>query len=103
LHIFEDLFKNYSKDITLKFFTNSKEALGFIDSIENQEKIFFISSCELRNSDFNGLTIILQSRVQRSFILTSTYTTKDLQSMLERLNVQLLLKQFLPDMPVKVI
>ncbi|MDR3179316.1 MAG: PAS domain-containing sensor histidine kinase [Holosporaceae bacterium] len=103
-NIFEKLLKDYPEELSLKFFTKSKEALNFIESSWEKKKIFFISDYELRGSDFKGLTVILQSGLpkDRVCILTGIHGDKNLQDMAQSSNVEILPKQFLEDTPIKV-
>ncbi|GHT90917.1 hypothetical protein FACS1894122_02340 [Alphaproteobacteria bacterium] len=103
LSTFEDLLKNYSSDLRLKFFTKSRDALNFIESFNNKEKLIFLSDYELRDCDFSGLTVILQSGIkERSLIVTSIHSDKSICEMVERSNVKILPKQFLLDVPVTI-
>ncbi|MDR0677890.1 MAG: ATP-binding protein [Holosporaceae bacterium] len=103
--ILEELFKNYSSDndLTLRFFTKSKDTLDFIKSFPEKEKLFFISDYELRGDDFNGLTVILQSDLAKDRVCVLTgHSDKNLQDMAESSGVKILLKQFLSNVSIVV-
>ncbi|GHT95086.1 hypothetical protein FACS1894122_12310 [Alphaproteobacteria bacterium] len=101
--IFEHLLKNHSKDLELKFFTKSRDALNFIESFRDKEKLCFLSDYELRNDDFNGLTVILQSGIkEHSLIITNIHGDKTIHEVAEQSNVKILPKRFLSDTQVTV-
>ncbi|GHU20961.1 hypothetical protein FACS189472_13230 [Alphaproteobacteria bacterium] len=101
---FENLLKDYSENLKLKFFSKSGDALNFIESFREKEKLFFLSDYELRGGDFNGLTVILQSgaKKERSIIVTSIHGDRTIHEMAERSNVKVLPKQFLLDTQITI-
>jgi len=103
--IIAELTKEHSKNLTLKYFTDSRAAINFIDSFYDSDKIFLLSAYDLRGSDFNGLTVILQSGLpkNRTCILTNSYGDSNLRDMAHRSNVKILLKQFLMSTNIEVI
>jgi hypothetical protein len=102
--ILEEQLKCFAEHLTLKFFTSSKDALKFIESFPNKEKIFFLSDYELRESDFSGLIAIMQSNLDRNrtCIFSSIHGDKNMHDISEASNVKILLKQFLKNTPVVV-
>ncbi|GHT98796.1 hypothetical protein FACS1894126_4600 [Alphaproteobacteria bacterium] len=98
---FETLLKDYSEDLDLKFFSKSRDALNFIEFFREKERLFFLCDYELRGSDFSGLTVILQSGIkERSLIITTIHSDRNVCEMAERSNVKILPKQFLLDMQI---
>lgn len=101
--VWEEAFKEHSKDLALKFFTTSRETINFIDSSYEKEKIFLLSDYELRNGDMSGLMVVLQSGMkQRSLIVTGIHNDKNIHNLVEHSNVKLLPKQFLLGIPILI-
>ncbi|MDR2765958.1 MAG: PAS domain-containing sensor histidine kinase [Holosporaceae bacterium] len=101
--VYQDILQEYSDDLTLEFFTNSREALGFISAHPNKEKVYFLCDYELKNDDFKGLAVILQSGVKtRSVLVTETICDKTLHDLALQAGVVLMPKQFLRDVPICV-
>ncbi|MDR3187045.1 MAG: PAS domain-containing protein [Holosporaceae bacterium] len=102
--VFEKLLGKHTPDLSVKFFTKSRDALDFIESFPQKEKIFFLSDYDLRDGDFSGVAIVLLSnlRKDRVCVLTGTHGSKSLQDMAVNSNVKILLKSFLKDVPVSV-
>ncbi|GHT95496.1 hypothetical protein FACS1894122_13040 [Alphaproteobacteria bacterium] len=75
--IWENRLKEYSNDITIKYFTQGSEAIGYINSSKQKDKILLLTDYELRNQDMNGIDVIEKTDMQKqSIVVTSVYTYK---------------------------
>lgn len=101
--VWKKLLNSYKKDLSVKFFTNSQEAIDFIDNSYEKEKIFFLSDYELRNDNMNGLRAVLQSGIQnRALLVTNIHNDKYIYDLAEQSEIKILPKQFLQDIPISI-
>ncbi|MDR3306485.1 MAG: GHKL domain-containing protein [Endomicrobium sp.] len=71
--IWKEKLKKYNKEITLKFFKKGLEALKYLKSLENKEKVFLIADYELQR-DINGIDVIEKAGMKdRHALVTSAY------------------------------
>ncbi|MDR1245051.1 MAG: hybrid sensor histidine kinase/response regulator [Endomicrobium sp.] len=65
--------KEYEKEIRLKFFKQGKEALKYLKSLENKEKVLLIVDYELKE-DINGIDVIEEAGMkERHVLVTNMY------------------------------
>lgn len=102
--VWENLLKDYSNELTLKFFTKAEEVIEFIDFFEGEkDKIFLISDYDLRNQK-SGLMLILETGMQKqSVIVTNIYNDKKMQELIELSGIQMFPKQFLDGVDISVV
>ncbi|GHU19946.1 hypothetical protein FACS189472_10470 [Alphaproteobacteria bacterium] len=75
--VWENRLKEYSNDITIKYFIQSSEAIDYINSSEQKDKILLLTDYELRNQGINGIDVIEKTNMQKqSVVVTSVYTYK---------------------------
>ncbi|GHU11736.1 hypothetical protein FACS189449_03810 [Alphaproteobacteria bacterium] len=75
--VWENRLKEYSSDITIKYFTQGSEAIDYINSSKEKDKILLLADYELRNQDINGVDVIEKTNMQKqSILVTSVYTYK---------------------------
>ncbi|MDR2682202.1 MAG: GHKL domain-containing protein [Holosporaceae bacterium] len=100
--VWTTLLKEHSNDLTLKFFTDGKQAIDFIESFHQKNKIFLIADYDLR-SDISGLQVILESGMkERSLIVTGIYNDKIMLEAIESSGLKMFPKQFLSDVSILV-
>lgn len=58
-------------DIKIQHFTQGNAALEFIKKFENKERVYFLCDYELIGQDKNGLSIIRESGIKRSTLITN--------------------------------
>jgi hypothetical protein len=101
-HVWSNLLKKYSPDFTIKFFTDGRKTMDFIDSFGEKNKIFLLADYDLK-SNISGIQVILESGMKkRSLIVTGTYNDKMMQEAIESSGLKILFKQFLNDIPIVV-
>ncbi|GHU12106.1 hypothetical protein FACS189449_05080 [Alphaproteobacteria bacterium] len=75
--VWENRLKGYSNDIIIKYFTQGIEAIDYINSSKEKDKILLLADYELRNQDMNGVDVIEKTNMQKqSILVTSVYTYK---------------------------
>ncbi|MDR3059881.1 MAG: hybrid sensor histidine kinase/response regulator [Prevotella sp.] len=73
----ENRLKEYSNDIAIKYFTQGSEAIDYIKSSKQKDKILLLTDYELRHQDMNGIDVIERTNMQKqSIVVTSVYTYK---------------------------
>lgn len=76
-NIWKRRFENYASDITIKYFTRGRDAIDFINSIEDKSKAFLLVDYELRGQSLTGIDVIEQSGMQnRNILITNVYTSR---------------------------
>jgi FixJ family two-component response regulator len=76
-NIWKKRFENYAEDITVKCFTQGLEAIDFMNSIKEKDKIFLLADYELRDQDINGVDVIEKTAMeQQSLLVTNIYISK---------------------------
>jgi two-component sensor histidine kinase len=63
--------KAYEKEIKLKFFTQGVEALKYLRSLENKEKVFLLTDYRLKGQEVNGIDIIEEAGMKERHILVT--------------------------------
>ena len=67
----------YEKDVTVRSFIDGNEAVDFVNSCAEKNKIFMFADYELRNQSINGIDVIEKCGLEnRSIIVTSCYITR---------------------------
>jgi signal transduction histidine kinase len=101
-HMWENLLRDYSENLTLEFFTDGRKAIDFIDSSDRKEKMFLLADYDLRG-DTTGLQVILESGMkEHSIIVTSIYNDGIMQDLVESSVLKILPKQLLDYVPVSL-
>lgn len=90
---------------TIKYFEQGNDALQFIEKfpLEERGKIIFLADYELLHQDTNGLEIVKRSQVERSLLVTSRFSNRNLQSELEELKIKMLPKLYISEVPIKTV
>jgi hypothetical protein len=78
--VWKKCFEEFDNDIRIKCFTEGLEAIEFINTIKEKDKVLLLADYELRNQNIDGIDVIERSGMQnKSFLVTNTYisTIKD--------------------------
>ncbi|MDR2818301.1 MAG: hypothetical protein LBB37_02535, partial [Endomicrobium sp.] len=71
--VWKEKLKKHEKEIRIKFFKEGKEALKYLKSLENKEKVFLIADYELKE-DINGIDVIEEAGMkERHVLVTNMY------------------------------
>ncbi|MCD6045013.1 MAG: Histidine kinase [Gammaproteobacteria bacterium] len=95
---------NKNPELQLKHFQFGRETLAFIQRLTPAEKehIFLLSDYELLNQEYNGLTIIAKSGIQRSILVTSHYADPEVQAEAVKAGTKILPKQLAAEVVIKI-
>ncbi|MDR1236595.1 MAG: PAS domain-containing sensor histidine kinase [Holosporaceae bacterium] len=101
-HMWKIHFEKYPDSLSLYFFKNADDAIKFIESAENPDRIFFLCSFESGGSK-NGIDVIKHLGIcDRSVMITDYCNNKDVQNFSEQFNVPLLPKFFISSVAIVV-
>jgi FixJ family two-component response regulator len=94
---------DYSDDIAVRYFTQGNEAINFINSSKEKNRIFLLADYELRNQEINGVDVIEKCNMQnKSILVTSVYMCK-IKEFPEKCDViKVLSKALIPDIPIVI-
>lgn len=90
--------------IHLKHFKDGKEAQFFLGNLPKNchKNTILLTDYELLKQDINGLDIITQANLARSFLVTSHYENLALQASIVKLGATMIPKQSATEIPIKV-
>jgi signal transduction histidine kinase len=63
--------KEYEKEIRLKFFKQGVEALKYLKSLKDKEKVFLLTDYRLKGQEVNGIDIIEEAEMKERHILVT--------------------------------
>jgi signal transduction histidine kinase len=92
-------------NIEHKHFSMGQEALDFLLSLPANKKphIFLLTDYELLKQDMDGLTVIEQSGIERSILVTSHYANLALRDRAAKVGTKILPKRMASEIPIEVI
>ncbi|MCA9508361.1 MAG: hypothetical protein KC505_08075, partial [Myxococcales bacterium] len=93
------------QDATLKYFEQGKEALSYIHQLKDEQKnkTILLADYELLHQELDGLDVISQAAVENAILVTSRFSNRDLQNELNELNVKMLPKLYISEVPINVV
>ena len=100
-------FKSLSKQCpSLKFhhFFIGEELLKFLPTLseEDKEHLLLLTDYELLNQKETGISVIEQSKIKRSILVTSHYVKREIQNKVVLLGVKLLPKKLVSHVPIVI-
>lgn len=100
-------FKSLSKQYpSLKFhhFFIGEELLKFLPTLaeENKKHLLLLTDYELLNQKETGISVIEQSKIKRSILVTSHYVKREIQDKVVLLGVKLLPKKLVSHVPIVI-
>lgn len=103
-HLWNKILEKHADDICVKCFEHGKDAIDFINSSEEKEKIFLLTDYELRNQELNGAEVIEETNMQkRSVIVTSMSNDKSILDFSEKTGVKILPKNLINHVNTSVV
>jgi signal transduction histidine kinase len=94
-------FQEYLSNITVKYFNQGLEAINFIGSIKEKNKIFLLTDYELKEEGMNGIDVIEKYGLQkRSILVTNAYTSKIKDFNEKNKTIRFFYKEYINDIPV---
>ncbi|MDR1982726.1 MAG: ATP-binding protein [Holosporaceae bacterium] len=102
-YVWKTYLGKYSDSLSFEYFENGEEAIEFIQSIEDKNKVFLLSDCELRNQRLNGIQIIKHLSMQdKSVLVTSDCNNKKIQNTAWRTNIKILPKLLISEITITI-
>ncbi|MEI8054740.1 MAG: PAS domain-containing protein [bacterium] len=95
-------FRNLLNDIQLKHFTNGDDAINFINSFPEKNKLFMLTDYELLEQVLNGIEVIKKVNVERAILVTSHYAEEEVQKLVIENGIKLLPKQLAAEIPIEI-
>ena len=90
--------------LQIKHFESGQQTITWINHLDpaQKQKLFLLADYELLGQDLNGLTVIQQTQLERSILVTSHYADHALQQLALKAGTRILPKELAPDLPVEV-
>jgi PAS domain S-box-containing protein len=103
--LFKKVFEPYCGDISLKFFENGQETVGFIKSFEEKNRLILLTDYELRKQRLDGFSVIEESALDNAkvIIVPGIYNRKEIQEKVESLGIKMLPKSLIEDIEIVLI
>ena len=101
--IWDARFKAYTNVCSIKHFTEGAEAINFINNLGvDKDKIVLLTDYELLKQNSNGLNVIAETGVPRSFLVTSHFANHEVLEMVKKAQVKMLSKSLVGEVEIKV-
>ncbi|MDR2818287.1 MAG: ATP-binding protein, partial [Endomicrobium sp.] len=98
----QEKLKMYENKITIKYFTQGKEALKYLKSLENKEKVFLIADYELKE-DINGIDVIDKASMKERHLLVTNMYLSDIKEFNKKSGyIKIFHKMHINDISLKV-
>lgn len=102
--LLENRLYTHFNDIKIKYFKFGNEAIDFINSSAEKEKILLLVDYDLKNQGINGIDVIEKCKLHAQSILVSSCYTYKIKNFPSKSNViKFLSKSHIPDIPFKVV
>ena len=103
LHILRKLFVPHKDDVEVHFFTQHSDASSFLSVHKEMKNLFLISDYELRGQGTDGVFFVLENNMRdKSMLITNMDNGMELQGKIKRSGIDMLPKQFLPNLKIYV-
>jgi hypothetical protein len=94
-------FRECLSDITIKYFNQGSEAINFIESIKEKNKIFLLVDYELRGQNINGIDVIEKYNLQKqAIVIKNIYTSKIKDFNEKSKTIKFFHKEYINDIPL---
>ncbi|GHU18626.1 hypothetical protein FACS189472_07230 [Alphaproteobacteria bacterium] len=99
--VWENRLKDYFGDITVKYFTQGNEAIDYINSSKQKNKILLLTDYELRNQSINGIDVIERTNMQKQSILVTSIYTYRIENFSEKAKfLKMVSKLYMNEIPI---
>lgn len=103
-HIWSKALEKYDAELEIKYFEYGKDAINFINSSKEKDRILLLTDFELRNQELNGADVINRTDTHnQSIIVTSISNDKTILDFSEQTGVKILPKSFINQIPTTII
>ncbi|MDR2617027.1 MAG: HAMP domain-containing histidine kinase [Endomicrobium sp.] len=99
--IWKKKFKEYEKEMTVKYFTQGIEAMTCINSIEDKSRIFLITDYKLKKQDINGIVLIEKTNMYDKHILVTSQYLSEMKEFNEK--IRTFNKMYINDIPLLLV
>ncbi|CAL7959834.1 Sensor protein [Gammaproteobacteria bacterium] len=101
--IWDMYFKKYKNDIQLKHFIIGKEAINFINTFPEKNKIYLLADKELMKQDgLTGMDVIKQTNLERATLVTSHYADIEVQKFAAESGIGILPKDLATEASIEI-
>jgi hypothetical protein len=95
--------KEYEKEIKIKFFTQGKEALKYLKSLENKEKVLLLTDYRLEGQEVNGIDIIEEAGMKERHILVTGEEVSRIKDFNKKSTfLKMVPKMYINDIPLRL-
>jgi hypothetical protein len=99
--IWKEKLKKYEKEITVKYFTQGIEALEYLNSLKNKERVFLIADYGLRKQEITGIEVIKKSGMKERHILVTDAYLADIKNFeKESKHIKIFPKMYIDDVTI---
>lgn len=98
----DSCFKDYIDDIHIQHFTFGNDAVYFIDTFPEKDKIFLLTDQELLKQDITGIDVIKKTNIKRAILVTSHYAEEKVYNLVIENGIKLLPKQLASEIPIEI-
>lgn len=100
-HVWSLRLKEYAKEISIKHFKNGNNAVEFIESFYDKNKILLLSDYELSNQVLNGVQILQKVKLKNAVLVTNSYYDKKVIKLAQKYKIKILCKQLVDKCCIK--
>ncbi|MDR2724038.1 MAG: HAMP domain-containing histidine kinase [Holosporaceae bacterium] len=101
--IWRAIFKNYTRDINVEYFTQGTEVIDFVNSLKEKNNIFLLVNWELKHQNISGEDVIKKCDLQKqSILIVSDYAFQIDELNEKRDLIKVLPKSYISDIPITV-
>jgi two-component sensor histidine kinase len=102
--MWKEKFKVYEKEIEVKYFTKVMEAIEFINSMEDKDKVLLLTEYEIKGERINGVEVIEKTKTQDKHILVTNKYLSDIEEFKEKNGfLKICHKMYINDIPFAVV
>jgi len=101
-HAWDSCFAKFNNRINLKHFTLGQEAVDFINSFIEKDKILLLADFELLKQKLNGLQVIEATGLKRSILVTSHYTDRIILDAAQKSATKILPKHLAAEVTISI-
>lgn len=95
-------FKKHTNDVQLKHFIIGKEAIEFINTFPEKNKLYLLTDYELMKQGMTGIDVIKQTDIKRATLVTSHYDEVGVQKLVAELGVGILPKDLAMEVSIEI-
>ncbi|MDR1433686.1 hypothetical protein, partial [Candidatus Endomicrobiellum devescovinae] len=95
--------KEYEKEIRIKFFKEGKEALKYLKSLENKDKVLLLTDYRLKGQEVTGIDIIEEAGMKERHILVTGEEVSRIKDFNKKSTfLKMVPKMYINDIPLRL-